>query len=360
MRPRLQVCNVFLVAKECLKKEENVKINIRVTGVDIIWTSERGETVQVINLQDYKLKPLSLSGLQIQKNSISFRVQTEPLSTITGSLKSEVLPLNQSLQEYIPLPAPCVPINKPCEITCSCCGKVLTKQSTSFTRVLPLPSSGSLDISDWFCHRHTDSPNLQASVLVPKETDCFYGLCHILLKTSLLNLDSKQIVTCNRCMSWLGTCSNSIAKLWYCTISCNKNVSSSALQDFKLVVTKALKETFALTCRLILETKLSVDGSQYLLLWVIDKELDVLVGPQVSGSHTSTNLKAKKISKLLYTYRKDADDVVKSWQNDVNVQCVEIAKQMFTEGLMYLMNGTELIPGPHKMTNKYFVSYMGL
>jgi hypothetical protein len=66
MRPRLQVCNVFIATKEWVSKEESVKINIKTSGVEVTWLLDTCEMVQVINLHAYRLKPLSLSALQVQ------------------------------------------------------------------------------------------------------------------------------------------------------------------------------------------------------------------------------------------------------------------------------------------------------
>jgi hypothetical protein len=71
-------------------------------------------------------------------------------------------------------------------------------------------------------------------------------------------------------------------------------------------------------------------------------------------------LRVKRTMKLLYMYRKDCDSMVKTWQDDCNVECIEVAKPMFTEGLAYLLRGTEFIPGPYKLTDSFLVTYLGL
>lgn len=375
MRPRLQVCNVFIVTKECLDQKESVKINIKTSGVEVKWLSEICEVVQVINLHEYKLKPLSLSTLQVQKNSVSFRIQTEPVVNSLGSFASEILPFDQSSDMIKSgtekLLTPCIYTDRPCHLACKCCGKVISKQDILFTRVLPLPSSVSWEVSDWFCHQHSDSSDMQYSVLAPKETDCFYDMCLILLSSSLLNTRNEQVVRCNRCMAWLGTrVSSAAVKLWNCTISYEGNINSSALEDFIYIVKKVFKNSFGMMCRLILETRFSEEDSQYLLLWAMDKNLDLLVSineddfscvkDSVGKVMMEHKLKVKKTMKLLYMYHKNCDSMVKTWQNDCNVQCVEVAKQMFTEGLEYLVRGTQFIPAPYKLTNSFFVTYLGL
>lgn len=375
MRPRLQVCNVFIVAKECLDQKESVKINIKTSGVEVKWLSGTCEMVQVINLHDYKLKPLSLSTLQVQKNSVSFRIHTEPVVNILGSFASEILLFDQSSSmtesRSTEKLTPYICTDRPCQLACKCCGEVMSKQDILFTRVLPLPSSVSVEVNDWFCHQHSDSSNMQHSILAPKETDCFYDICLILLSASLLNTRNGQVVRCKRCMAWLGTCvSSSAVKLWNCTISYEGKINSSALEDFMHTVKEAFKNSFGMMCRLVLETRFSEKDSQYLLLWAMDKNLDLLVSINeddfscvkdgVGKVMVECKLKVKKTMKLLYMYHKDCDSVVKTWQNDYNVQCIEIAKQMFTEGLEYLVRGTQFIPAPYKLTNSFFVTYLGL
>jgi hypothetical protein len=368
------VCNVFIVAKECLNQEESVRINIKTSRVEVKWPSETCEMVHVINLHDYKLKPVSLSALQVQKNSVSFRIQTEPAVNILGSFASEILPFDQTLDmtksgsEKL---TPYIYADKPCQLACKCCGKVISKQDILFTRVLPLPSSLSLEISDWFCHQHSGSSNMQHSILAPKETDCFYGVCLILLSASLLNIKNGRVVRCDRCLSWLGTCVSSTAvKLWNCTISYEGNINSSALEDFIYTVKEAFKNSLGMMCRLVLETRFSEEDSQYLLLWAMDKNLDLLVSineddfscvkDSAGEVILECKLRVKKTMKLLYAYHKECDNMVKTWQNDYNVQCVEVAKQMFMEGLEYLVRGTQFIPAQYKLTNSFFVTYLGL
>lgn len=373
MRPRLQVCNVFIITNKHLKQDECVRINIKTSVVEVTWQSGTREIVQVINLRDYKLRPCSLSALQVLKKSISFRIQTEPVVNVVGSFASEILPIKQSSDiqnSTVKLLAPCICTDRPCQLACKCCGKVLSKQGTLFTRVLPLPSSASWEISDWFCHQHTGSSTMQHSVLAPKETDCLYGMCYILVSASVMNIRNDHVVRCNRCLAWLGKCINSTAfKLWNCTTSYEGNNNSTALEDFIYTVKQAFKKSCTMNCRLVLETKLSEEHSQYLLLWVMDKNLDLLVNANEYISRTEENagkviveckLKVKRTMKLLYMHHKYCDSMVKTWQDDCNVECIEIAKPMFTEGLAYLLRGTEFMPAPYKLTNSFFVTYLGL
>lgn len=374
MRPRLQVCNVFIATKECINKQESVKISIKTSGVEVTWLPETCEMVQVINLHDYRLKPVSLSALQVQKNSLSFRIQTEPVINILGSFASEILPFDQSSDtiesDTLRLLTPCIDTEKVYQLSCKCCGMVMSKQDIFFTRVLPLPSSALWETGDWFCHQHSCSSNMEHSVLEPKETDCFYGMCHMLLNPSILNIRNGQVVRCSRCMAWLGThISSTAVKLWNCTTSYDGNINSTALEDFIYTVRRAFNNSFGMTYRLVLETRSSEQESQYLLLWAMDKNLDLLVGVEDDLSSMKENvgkiileckLNMKKTMKLLYMYHKDCDSVVKTWQDDYNVQCLEVAKQMFTEGLEYLIRGTQFIPAPYKLTNSFFVTYLGL
>jgi hypothetical protein len=301
-------------------------------------------------------------------------MQTEPVANVVGSFTSEILPIKQSSDMIqnatVKLLTPCIRTDRPCQLACKCCGKVLSKQDILFKRVLPLPSSASWEISDWFCHQHTCASSMQHSVLAPKETDCLYGMCYILVSASVINGRNEQVIRCNRCLAWLGTCTNSKAfKLWNCTTSYEGNNNATALEDFIYTVKQAFKKSCTMNCRLILETKLSEENSQYLLLWVMDKSLDILVGADEYISHKEENagkvimeckLKVKRTMKLLYMHRKCCDSMVTTWQDDCNVECIEIAKPMFTEGLAYLLRGTEVIPPPYKLTNSFFVTYLGL
>jgi hypothetical protein len=171
-------------------------------------------------------------------------------------------------------------------------------------------------------------------------------------------------------MAWLGTrISSTAVKLWNCTTAYEGSINSTALEDFIYTVRRAFKDSFGMTCRLVLETRSSEQQSQYLLLWVMDKNLDLLVSVEDDLSCMKEKagkiildckLQVKKTMKLLYMYHKDCNSVVKTWQDEYNVQCLEVAKQMFTEGLEYLIKGTQFIPIPYKLTNSFFVTYLGL
>ncbi|XP_063236162.1 uncharacterized protein LOC134538675 [Bacillus rossius redtenbacheri] len=373
MRPRIRVCNVFVVSKSNLTGKAHFKVSIKSHSICVSWTANESEIDQTFVLPDMRLIPKSLSGLQVRGNSLSFRVQTEPLTNTSGSFAAEIIPLlrNLSFEQNASIYVPGIVPNVAHTLLCRCCGNKLSLTDITVKRVLPLPTDSTSQF-EWFCHNHGGSGSddvCDVAASDVKKTDCLYGMYFVLLSTAWLQMEASEVLSCARCFSWLGTCKGSTAKLWRCTTTWgDDNAPQMALGDFLAVIGEAVRGTMGMLCKIVLETKLSPIETQYILLWVIDKELQVLAYvndadqiPQLSGGlETETVLAPKKTMKVLYSHHVSRDDEVKSWQNDVNVQGVDIAKQMFVEGLQYLAKVTNYLPAAHRMSGGFYVCHLGL
>ncbi|KAK7792579.1 hypothetical protein R5R35_008673 [Gryllus longicercus] len=346
-----------------------VKMSIKPSDIDIEWSSYARTIVQKITLPGCRLVPNTLSCLRAEDEFVSFRVQTEPLTGLHGSFSREIIPMtfneNGEQRTINESTAPNIIASNTCQISCHCCGNELARYHVQ--RVLPLPS-GNLDSSEWFCHGgHGHGTKFS---LAPHSGDLLYGPCYFLmskewLQPSALNSNDTRVARCKRCLAWLGTSVTSHITLWNCTVSIDDSSCSSPLQDFIKCVAHAITSCVGLMCRVIVETQVMEEETQYILLWIIDKNLQILTNSEAREIHCADNnsfietvLKPQNTVKLLYLHQSCFTSVVKAWQDDVSVQCINVAKSMFTDGLEHMRKMTKCIPQPYRVTNNFFTAYL--
>lgn len=360
IRPRIQVCSVYILMKN--NYDVNL-IKIRVKSSEIILSCTRNskEIIHKIKILDcYKLMPNSVSSLSILKKSIYFRVLTEPRNSIMGSFASEILPFEQKeVKMNLNMNIPKIEAGLPTIIKCNCCG-FLVKANINFNRVLPLPTN-ILDMSEWFCHKHNHCES--SELMSVRKGDCLYGQFFVLINDEKLSSKGK-VLTCLRCLSWLGTCDTNFCKLWNCSVTFGSEIyTSSPLKDFSSVIVHSMDKTIGIMNKLIIETVVSEGKTHYLLIWVLDKDLNVFFkhftcDADSSFKDTETQVNLKSVLKVVYLFQEHCSELVKEWQADMYVQSIDVAKQMFAEGLNHLISLTECIPNPHKIWNNFFVSYI--
>ena len=347
-RPRLQACQFYIKAEI---PPESTRLSV--LSKSIILNCEN--ILIEISLDNMQVIPDSVSGLTGKGGSFCFRVQTDSKS-IWGSFKTEVLELKKTLkksEKYIPP----IELHKPLEIYCRCCSNKLSDKPITFNRLLPLPSSN-LEAADLFCHQH-DNDNLKV-MTDPKQNDCLYGSYFIKLDASYLN-KCETILHCSRCLSWLGLRERNSVQLWNSTISFNRNVSSTqdeiALSDFIAIVKEMSEEMIGLSCKILLQCTLSSMETHYLLLWVMEKNLQLLTSDEFSYPII---LKENTVIKLLFKFETANTPMVNSWLKDIYTVNIEVSKQMLVEGLKHLQIMTSYIPEDYRITNEMYVSYIGM
>lgn len=347
VRPRLQVCNVFVKFSSILQKQHG-SVQLTVEPFQIILNIFSKE--HVFKVDSVKLKPQTLSGIQLEKNNLFFRIQMEPLSDSSDTADEVTV----SFPKYKPDVQPDEEVN----IVCNCCGNYLTK-ALQFKRILPLPSDG-WNLDDVFCHNHDTHDNSADKIMNPHYTDCLYGNWYFTINNKLLNNPSQAaVIYCERCFSWIGISDKNSAKLWNCTVgflSAERQVINVLpLDDFISVIKLTVKEAIGPVCKLIVTSKINNTNTNYLLLWVLDKNLSVLTN---SDSVEGVTLSKRRVIKLLYAYEKKRTDIVKSWENDINVHCVSVAKQMMVDGLKCLTDSTMFFPESCQSTSNMYVAHL--
>lgn len=347
VRPQLQICNVFLQFNNILQKQQgSLELVVEPSEINLnIFSKEHIFRIDVV-----KLNPQTVSGLQFEKKHLSFRIQIERLSDVSLSAAEKTV----SFSKY----KPDVQVEEMVNIACKCCGNYLTK-TVQFTRILPLPSDG-WNLDDVFCHNHDTYSNFDDKITNPGHMDCLYGnYCFVVSSKLLKNLSNGAVVYCQRCFSWIGINEKSSIKLWNCTVefvSVDRQVISVIpLNDFISVIKLAVKETIGPVCKLIVTTKVNDTNMHYLLLWVMDKNLSILTN---CGCIEGMTLSKINVMKLLYSYQKEYTNVIKTWEDDINVHSVSVAKQMMVDGLKYLTESTKFFPESCQSTNDMYVAYL--
>lgn len=363
---------------------------------------------EIIDIKEFcRIIPNSMSGLKIEKGNISFRLLTEPKE---GNVYNEVFnetPNSALLNNGLLKSKINIPKLHLIKLFCNNCTNRISadieKGCVKFNRILELPSTN-LDVSEWFCHKHGEDAGTNGEIdkLTPDKSDIFYRICYFNVNADALNEKcnffnkNRVVYHCNRCLAWLGTKSlgknvitfynstvnfseeNSEIKsdiFTYSSLEVNNSllVESVSCQDFVYLIEFMVKDfnlgmQYAVMCKLLLECQISAAKKQYMLLWIMDRELQILkaseLGSVVDNSDEvfrddlKINLVSAVTSKLLYRVEESLNDTVEGWIADPCVVTSEISKGMFLNGLSYLERMSCYVPEGCRQSNGYFVSYL--
>lgn len=393
LRSRLRSCNVYITTSIDLNKNCNLKINIQSNCIVLNYyndSSRRDSLSSIESLSDYSddefddssiivigefchIIPNSMSCLKIDKNTISFRVLTQPkngnfysefLSTnLTNSLKINELKINVKAEYDM-------------KIICANCSNVISVEAVKFDRILELPSEN-IDMSEWFCHGHGHG-NTEPIVLKQNKNDFLYRLTYFVIKNNLLSEKTnkfnlkRDVYHCNRCLAWLGLKKKDTVKLFNSEIKIQQNSTDNyvfshnnptniSVDDFIYTIECMTKESnlglqYAVMCKIVLECSLSSTNKQYLLIWVMDKELQVLRNNEVVNDKVTLN--SSFLTKILYKVELCLNEEVESWLSDPTVVSTDISKSMFYKGIEHLNTTSQKVPEAFRSSNGYSISYL--
>lgn len=402
LRSRLRSCNVFITTGVDFTKKCNLKISIQTNSIIInyytgnfkslrrdslssieslsdSYSEDELDFCSTIDLAEFcRVVPNSMSCLKIDKNTVSFRILTEPKDG--GNFYKELITAN-ALQKSIETAKLKINIQTgvKAKFTCSNCSNLISDGSGEFSRILELPTAN-LDISEWFCHGHGHNSNTDG-VLKPNKTDFLYRLTYFVVNQSFLSgktnkFNSKrEIYHCNRCLAWLGLKNRDTVKLYnsevkLCDNGVEKHVFSQKnelcsvyLSDFIYTIESMIREfnlgfQYTVMCKIILECKISATSQHFLLIWVMDKELQVLRNTENSIMNDKIILQSTLVTKILYKIYLSHNEEVESWMSDPVVVSTVISKNMFTQGVEHLQNMSLKVPEAFRNTNGYCVSYL--
>lgn len=403
LRSRLRSCNVYITTGIDLGKDCNLKICIQANCIVLNLyndfkkrhdslssieslsdcSEDESDVTTAISIQEFcKIIPNSMSCLKIDKNTISFRILTEPKNggnfykellspkTVENVTKGNELKIN-------------VKTDSDMKITCANCSNIISNSVIKFERVLELPSVN-LDMSEWFCHGHCHGNNSHTDiVLKPNKNDFLHRHTFFVVNNSLLSekankFNSKRdIYHCNRCLAWLGLKEKENIKIFNSEVNMQENETQKRVFTHKISIGDIPKDDFIYTieniirefdlgfqytvmCKILLECKISASKKQYLLVWVMDKELQVL---RNKGEHILSDkieLQSTFLTKILYKVELSLNDVVESWISDPAVVSTDISKNMFNRGVEHLEEMSMKVPELFRNANGYFVSYLNV
>lgn len=392
LRSRLRSCNVYIITNVDFKKDCNLKISIQSNCIVLNYYNNlkrRDSLSSIESLSDYSddesdtcvipihefyfIVPNSMSCLKIEKNTISFRILTE--SQNGGNFYSEYVTATDNKEMKIDKLNVNLKIVDALRFVCANCLNIISNDSIRFDRILELPSTN-MDMSEWFCHGHG---HLNTEIK-SKKLDFLYRLTYFTINNNILNenlnkFNAKRVAFhCNRCLAWLGVKNKDTVKLFNSEVKINqndtekyvfshKNTTQSIIKDDFIYTIECLTKEFnlglqyAMMCKIILECNISATKKQFLLIWVIDKELQVLRNTE---THISDRviLQSSYLTKILYKIELELNEEVENWMSDPGVVSTEISKNMFTQGIKHFEQMSLKMPESFRFTNGYCVSYL--
>lgn len=400
-RPRLQCANFFITFTQNFAEQDAVKLNVTPDKL-IIKFDDREFLVKLSD--HFQLHTKTLSQLIIKKNYVSFRINTN-----TENFCSELLHVKDEQQvngvnnNAFVLNFQ-VKVNTTYKMKCSNCTNILTEE-VNFTRILELPSEN-MDMGEWFCHKHQHDKvpeetcegnndqkffddaideKFNSSKFKPGTKDIFYGSYFGLFNMKLFkSVRTKGKLTyCRRCFQFLGELTNlkykDSIKIWNDTVNF-ETISppietifffdnESLLKNFIFILCKLQHDfTFELfglpqLFKVIFEATMSDGKKNFLLLQVMDHNLDVLRLSKSTNQDTSSHIVLEKCKtvKLLFKFEEDEEQpLVKFWLSNTNVSSVQISPQMFKTAVEYLTKMSSLIPECYRTSYGFVLSYLDM
>ncbi|KAK9885953.1 hypothetical protein WA026_013829 [Henosepilachna vigintioctopunctata] len=346
LRPRVRTGNVFIKMKHNINPN-NYRINLKSKGFELI----NGLIIIAVNFPgNYLLVENSLSSLSFGPDYIYFHFNLHTFNKVLGSIKTEFvetpsMPLVRK-QKIKLLP------DISYKLHCVNCLQTLN-ESINFKRILPLPSSH-IDPSEWFCHKHDNDKALIS--FSPSITELFFNSCYFHInENNLENITIKsKFIACKRCLFWLGLKSEHHFKSWFHNIkfiSNDKNECSSAKDDILLTISEIVNQSFLGSVKILFECQCSENQTNYLFLWILDKNLTILLGDN------ETDLKEHTAYKILYNFVNDKE-IVKKWIDDCYTSCIVVSKLMMVCILKQLNEYHKSLPESFSTSNGLKISYL--
>ncbi|XP_019757771.1 uncharacterized protein LOC109536130 isoform X1 [Dendroctonus ponderosae] len=347
LRPKLKSASVFITLKDDCPNATSVILVEH--DFKVVFENAENFTVPLTN---FDAQSSTLTSLKISEHFISFRLLAGQSNVSNfGSFKTELLE-NNDIDSKLSN-STFIKNNILYAIDCANCQRSLGPD-IKFERVLPLPEN--LDQADWFCHGHDSNP---VNLLEPKTKDFLFTNCYFCIhKDKISNCLSKNnVLVCKFCFNWLGTLSeNCTVRLWFNTVTFRDNncgvFNTAPLTDAFLTIRGLFECSLLNSIKAIFVYKNSDGAKHYLLLWVLEKQLNILLS--LNEHSKSTNV-AKTLFKFL---DHDDNEILEQWKNDQSVDVVDVSKNMMVEVMKHLYNNNKLFPVEYSKSNNFLVSYL--
>lgn len=280
IRRRLRACQVYIILESSVtgtySLEEHFKI--RITDNKLYINSSE------ISLPlPYQLIPDSLCGLTYKDNILTFRVQlNEKLNEPSSSSGLRLCPpLNMAdpLSQF--------ETGTSTALQCLQCGSNILNSAIRITHAYST-SMNAFEASDMFCHRdkntalefEKDTSSESCGYSVNYEHGCF---TIPQFNAASLKKESKNVIYCNRCYSWLGVIASAkecSMKFWIDTVrfSTSKNLplqEQISMYVFYTIIEKTVSNCLFPICNIVLVSRISEDKESKILLTVMDMNVPV-------------------------------------------------------------------------------------
>ncbi|XP_039959297.1 uncharacterized protein LOC120774058 [Bactrocera tryoni] len=409
VRHNLRCANVFLQFDHSLTETEFLKI---VVENDALTFREYSTATRAALGKFFTAEARTISNLTVEECNASFRltITNEPAQVTTDNTENEK---DNKRKIYI-TPKPNIEEGSQHIVLCKNC-KCELSTTLQCQRVREFPS-GSIDLNEFFCHH---GPKFD-EVLVPQLTDFFYGFQFVVLNSELAQQQVKmkdKHVYCRRCLQYLGEniLNDNAMKLWMDTLllKCQPNDKDDTIINVvneKVTPTcqllhKIIDDTLVTDvagepllqqmhfCKVLLEATFPCRKRKYLLLQVLEKQLQVLrnTKPLAHGSHNNNNvlqvqLEQCKSFKLLYRLLDETEDegggddkrgekdsgetssasstssdsmLLKNWKEDMSIHVLKVSPTLFGTLLDELDENALLLPELYRYTHDHFqLSYI--
>ncbi|XP_055844892.1 E3 ubiquitin-protein ligase E3D [Episyrphus balteatus] len=360
VRKNLRCANVFLEFDHSLTETEFVKIQIDENSIKLREYS----TETTIALQGHlTIQAPSLSSLVVEENNASFRMNIDTPSPL-WPIKNDN---DQKFTKQIPDVTPLAKVT----LTCSRCQSILTKDDVQFERILEFPS-GTIDVGEFFCHH---GPDLN-SVLIPKRNDMFYGLFFVILNAECLKgiRIKENNAFCGRCLMHLGETlfDNKALKIWTDTLKeaifKPRDIESMVSQLMARILDEcSIGNNLHIMqfSKAIVEAIMPTRKKKYILLNILERNLDILRNQTISTDGFNNNtgmvkLDKCKANKVLYQFHNEDDksSMLKSWLQDISVHTTKISPTLFSALQRRLERNSKLLPEVYRYSNEFILSYV--
>lgn len=365
---RLKCCNVYIRFNHQLE-EHQTKVSLKATEIQIRTNDE----VHIVNTSKFFLVNLdSFCNLRVQDDCMSFR-----MLVADEQFKSEVIELTDASIEYQKIQPTLKNEETSLTITCSNCSSQLTvEKEVIIRRVLELPSS-KCDVSDWFCHRHSNEElfhtdgsscfNEKTQQFQPKTMDIFYSPFSLLVNQALFDQSrlrrKKETIYCKRCLQLLGYGSSSSIRFWWECIKFGRELFYPYENPVDLIIGVIRNHLAGLTflspiVKIIFEASVPNEGRKiHILIQVMDKSL------QLFRLNLKTfELEKRPSIKIMYLKLSEQTDdnerALKYWQKDINITTFELSCKMFHKFCEYLLDQSRFIPESYRSNNSFQLSYI--
>uniref|UniRef100_A0A034VKD8 E3 ubiquitin-protein ligase E3D n=1 Tax=Bactrocera dorsalis TaxID=27457 RepID=A0A034VKD8_BACDO len=409
VRHNLRCANVFLQFDHSLTETEFLKI---VVENDALTFREYSTATRVALGKFFTAEARTISNLTVEECNASFRltITNEPAQGTADNKENQI---DNKRKIYI-TPKPNIEEGSQHIVLCKNC-KCELSTTLQCRRVREFPS-GSIDVNEFFCHH---GPKFD-EVLVPQLTDFFYGFQFVVLNSELSQQQVKmkdKHVYCRRCLQYLGEniLNDNAMKLWMDTLllKCQPNDKDDTIINVvneKVTPTcqllhKIIDDTLVTDvagepllqqmhfCKVLLEATFPCRKRKYLLLQVLEKQLQVLrnTKPLAHGSHNNNNvlqvqLEQCKSFKLLYRLLDETEDegggddkrgekdsgetsstsstssdsmLLKNWKEDMSIHVLKVSPTLFGTLLDELDENALLLPELYRYTHDHFqLSYI--